>query len=196
MILYAHALHHIYIFTMFHAFRCVVYKLKPCVLVGLNWAKPMMFLLLHVTCSCIRTILFLLFDIIFYQYIFACLSLSLSLFLLNSLRMAPKCKCAPSRNPLRSGASSSSDPTPCHVRFRDDKARQDFSENFSKCSIHSKCQVILSDFSDTDLPTVINSQGQESFYDILINCPSVIIQEFYSNMYGFDYSIPLFLTSI
>ena len=69
------------------------------------------------------------------------LSLSLSLFLLNSLRMAPKCKCAPSRNPLRSGASSSSDPTPCHVRFRDDKARQDFSKNFSKCSIHSKCQV-------------------------------------------------------
>ena len=66
MILYAHALHHICIFTMFHAFRCVVYKLKPCVLVGLDWAEPMMFLLLHVICSCIRTILFLLFDIIFY----------------------------------------------------------------------------------------------------------------------------------
>ena len=53
MILFAHALHHICIFTMFHAFGCVFYMLKSCVLIGLDWAKPMMFLLLHVTCSCI-----------------------------------------------------------------------------------------------------------------------------------------------
>ena len=38
-----------------------------------------------------------------------------------------------------SGASSSSDSSPLHVRFRDNKARQDFSENFSRRGIHSKC---------------------------------------------------------
>ena len=27
--------------------------LKSCVLVGLDWAEPMIFLLLHITCSCI-----------------------------------------------------------------------------------------------------------------------------------------------
>ena len=43
MMLYAHALHYICIFTMFHAFRFVCYMLEPCVLVGLDWAKPMMF---------------------------------------------------------------------------------------------------------------------------------------------------------
>ena len=50
---FAHALHHICIFTMFHAFGCVFYMLKSCVLIGLDWAKPMVFLLLHVICSCI-----------------------------------------------------------------------------------------------------------------------------------------------
>ena len=28
----------------------------------------------------------------------------------------------------------------------------------------------------------------------LVTCPSMIIQEFYSNMHGFDYSIPQFVT--
>ena len=46
MMLYAHALHHIYIFTMFHAFSCVFYMLEPCVLVGLDWVEPIMFFLL------------------------------------------------------------------------------------------------------------------------------------------------------
>ena len=32
-------------------YRCVFIMLKACVLVGLDWAEPMMFLLLHVTCS-------------------------------------------------------------------------------------------------------------------------------------------------
>ena len=34
-------------------FRCVFTILKWCVLVGLDWVELMMFLLLHVTCSCI-----------------------------------------------------------------------------------------------------------------------------------------------
>ena len=76
--------------------------------------------------------------------------------------MAPKkSKSTPSRNPLRSGASFSSsvDPTRSYVRFRDDKARQDFSKNFSRRGIHSESQVILSDFSNIDLPIVIYSRG-------------------------------------
>ena len=36
--------------------------------------------------------------------------------------MAPKRKSTSSQNPIRSGASSSSDPTPSHIRFRDKDA--------------------------------------------------------------------------
>ena len=89
--------------------------------------------------------------------VFFCFSLSLSLEIVCV--MAPKCKSTPSQNPFRSGASSSSDPTPSHVWFRDDKVRKDFSENFSKRGIHSERQVILSDFPDTNLSTVIYSRG-------------------------------------
>ena len=79
--------------------------------------------------------------------------------------MAPKRKSTPSQSPLRFGASSSSDSIPLHVRFCDEKACQDFSENFSRRAIHLECQVILSDFSNTDLPTVIHNQGWESLCD-------------------------------
>ncbi|KAL0010613.1 hypothetical protein SO802_005721 [Lithocarpus litseifolius] len=82
--------------------------------------------------------------------------------------MAPKRKSVPSQNPFHSEASSSSNPTP-HVRFCDDKTRWNFSEKFSRRGIHSECQVILSDFSDTDLPTVIHSRGWESLCDIPAN---------------------------
>ena len=34
-------------------FRCVLYMLPCCVLVGLDWAEPMMYLNLHVICSCV-----------------------------------------------------------------------------------------------------------------------------------------------
>ena len=139
---------------------------------------------------------FLSFDIIVDWYFFASLSLSLSLSLFDSLRMAPKHKSASSRNPLHCRASSSSNSTPPYVRFCDKKDRQDFSENIFRHGIHSERQVILSDFFDIDLPTIIHSKGWESLCDILVNCPSVIIQEFYSNMYRFDYSIPRFLTSV
>ena len=71
--------------------------------------------------------------------------------------MAPKRKSTPARNPLRSGASSSSNSTPISLRFRDDDAHKAFSENFYRCSIHFERQVILADFADTDLPDVIHS---------------------------------------
>ena len=110
--------------------------------------------------------------------------------------MAPKHKSVPSRNPLHSGASTSSNPTPSHVQFRNEKAKMDFFENFSRRGVHSERQVILLDFSDTNLPTVIHSRGWESLYDIPITCPSVLIQEFYSNMHGSNYSVPLFVTRV
>ena len=145
--------------------------LKACALVGLDWAKPMMFLLLHVTCSCIfhayvPLILSILILIFVGTFLFLSLSLFLSLFLSLSLRlacsMAPKHKFTPSRNALHSGAASSSpsaDYSPSHVWFSDEKARTDFLDNFSRCGIHFECQVVLLDFFDTDIPTVIYSRS-------------------------------------
>ena len=141
--------------------------LKWCVLVGLDWAKPMMSLLLHITCSCIFHAYIPSFPYILILNFLVLLCLSLSLFLsFVSCSMAPKRKPTPFWNPLRSGASSSSspsDPTPSHVRFHDDKVRKDFSENFSRRGIHSERQVVLADFSNNDLPTVIYS-GVGSHY--------------------------------
>ena len=120
-----HALHYICIITMFHAFKYVFTLLQCYVLVGLDWAKPIMYLNLHVTCSCIFMHTYLHFFIFLYIDVFGaflCVSLSPSLFLSVSYIMAPKRKSTPSQNPLRSRASSSSDPTPSHVRFRNDKA--------------------------------------------------------------------------
>ena len=57
-------------------------------------------------------------------------------------------------------------------------------------------QVVLSDFADIDLPSVIHSKGWESLWDILVTCPLVLIQEFYSNMHGIDCSVPFFFTRV
>ena len=144
-------------------FRCVIIILKCCVLVGLDWTEPIMLLMLHITCSCIfhAYVPSFLYILILNCLVLFCLSLSLSLSFV-SCSMAPKQKSTPSRNSFHSGASSSSSPsysTPSHVQFRDDKAHRDFSENFSRRGIHSKRQVFLSNFSDTDLPTVIYNRG-------------------------------------
>ena len=145
--------------------------------------------------SYIRTNYVSIFLILNYLVLF-CLSLSLSLFLsFVSGSMAPMRKSTPSQNPLHSEASYY-DSTPSHDRFRDDKARKDFSKNFSRHSICSEHQVILLDFSNTDLPTIIYSKGWESLCGIPITCPSVIIQEFYSNMHRFEYSVPQFVTCV
>ena len=64
----------------YHAFRCV--KID-CVLLGLDWAKPMMQFLLHITCSCIPHAYVSLFNILVIfelLWVFSnCLSFSLSL---------------------------------------------------------------------------------------------------------------------
>ena len=110
--------------------------------------------------------------------------------------MAPKHKSTPTRNSLHSGASSSSNPTLSHIQFHDDDAFKAFSENFSRRGIHSECQVILTNFADTDLPYVIHSRGWESLCDVPVICPLILIQEFYSNMHGIDWSVPLFFTRV
>ena len=123
--------------------------------------------------------------------------LSLPFFLFTLvMSMAPKRKSTLARNPLHSGAFSSSDSAPLSLRFCDDDEHKTFSENFSRRGVHSERQVILADFADTDLPTIIHSQEWESLCDILVTCPLVFIQEFYSNMHGIDRSIPLFFTHV
>ena len=57
-------------------------------------------------------------------------------------------------------------------------------------------QVVLSNFADTDLPSVIHSRGWESLCDILVTCPLMLIQEFYFNMHEIDRLVPLFFTRI
>ena len=54
----------------------------------------------------------------------------------------------------------------------------------------------MSDFADIDLPSVIHSRGWESLCDVLVTCPLMLIQYFYSNMHGIDRSVPLFFTRI
>ena len=105
--------------------------------------------------------LFIIFAIIVAVWDFSdCLFLFLPLFLFTLVvTMASKRKSTPAWNPFRSGASSSSDPSPSNVRFHDDDAFKAFSENFSRQGIHSEHQVVLLDFTDTDLPFVIHSRG-------------------------------------
>ena len=102
--------------------------------------------------------------------------LSFPLFLFTLVvSMAPKHKSIPARNLLHSGASSFSDSALLFLRFRDDDAHKAFLENFSRRGVHSECQVILADFANTDLPTVIHSREFESLCDVLVTYPLVLI---------------------
>ena len=108
------AFHEHFNYIVMH-FICVLYMLSCCVLLGLDWVEPMMYLSLHVTCSCIFIHTYLHFFRFLYTAVigtFLTLFLSLSLFLALVCSMAPKRKSTPSQNPLRSRASSSSNPTP------------------------------------------------------------------------------------
>ena len=81
---------------LFVHYRCVQYMLNWCVLVGLDWANPMMSLILHVTCSCIFHAYvpsFLYFLILICVGAFLHVSFSHVLALVCS--MAPKCKSIP-----------------------------------------------------------------------------------------------------
>ena len=164
----------------------------------LGWAHDAF---LHVTCSCISHAYIPFFQYIWYYWcclrLFWLSFLFLPLFLFTLVVfMAPKRKSIPTRNPLRSDASSSFDPSPSNVQFRDDDAFKAFSENFFRQGIHLERQVVLSNFTDTDLPSVIHSRGWGLLCDVSVTCRIVLIQEFYSNMYGIDRSVSLFFTRV
>ena len=146
---------------------------------------------MHFPCICTFFLVYLILLMLLGTFLIVFLSLHLFLFTLV-VSMAPKRKSTSAQNPLRSGASLSSDLSPYNVRFHDDDAFKAFSENFSRQGIHSERQVVLSDFADTDLPSVIYSKGWESLCDVLVTCPLVLIQEFYSNMHEIDRLVPLF----
>ena len=99
--------------------------------------------------SCTHTLSFLSISVLGCD----CVS-SLSLSLLDRLRMALKCKSASVQNPLHFESSSSNLPS-THVRFCDEKAHQDFSDNFYKRGVYLERHMILSDFANTTLPDVI-----------------------------------------
>ena len=102
--------------------------------------------------------------------------LSLLLFLFTLVvSMAPKRKSTLVQNPLHSGAYSSSDYAPFSLRFCDDDAHKAFLEKFSRRGVHSEHQVILADFADIDLPSVIHSREWESLCDVPVTCPLVLI---------------------
>ena len=109
-----------------------------------------------------------------WDFLIVFLFLSLFLFALV-VSMVPKLKSTPARNPLHPRASSSSNPTLSHIRFHDDDAFKAFSENFSRRGIHLECQVILANFANTDLPTVIHSREWESLCDVPVTCPLMLI---------------------
>ena len=90
-------------------------------------------------------------------FLIAFLSLPLFLFTLV-MSMAPKHKSTLAQNPLHSGASSSSNSTPLSLWFNYDDAHKAFSDNFSRRGVHSECQVILVDFTNTGLPTIIHNR--------------------------------------
>ena len=88
---------------------------------GLGWAHDAFYVVYHMLKHFhvyVPSFIFIL--ILICVGAFLHVSFFLSLFLLVSSSMAPKWKSTPSQNPLRSGASSSSDHTPPHVQFCDD----------------------------------------------------------------------------
>ena len=149
------------------------------------------------TFPCIRSFFSIYFDIFELLETFLIVFLSLPLFLFTLVvSMAYKSKSILARNPLHFGASLSSDSALLSLWFCDDDAHKAFSENFFRLGVHLERQVILANFTDTDLPIVIHSQEWESLCDVPITCPLVLIQEFYSNLHSIDRSVPLFFTRV
>ena len=129
-----HALHHICIITIFSCIIDVCYICcnAVCWWVWIRLSPWWIYICMsHVHAfSCIRTFNSIYFVIFFVWYFFDCLLLFLSFSLSYvSCIMAPKRKSTLSRNPFRSGTSSSfspSDPTPSLIQFRDEKANQTY----------------------------------------------------------------------
>ena len=138
-------------------------------LVGLDLAEPMMYLLCmsYVHAFSIHMYIFSHILIImncFWTFLIVFFSLLLLLVTLV-VSMAPKHKSTSALNPLHSSASSSFDHAPLSLHFRNDDAHKAFTEKFSRRGIHSERRVILGHFANTDLPIVIHSQEWESLCD-------------------------------
>ena len=198
MSLKPHILHHISIITVLTCIQMCA----TCLCAdrfGLGWAHDAICFACHIFMHfpCIRTFfsIYLILLMLLGSFLIVFLSLPLFLFTLV-VSMAPKRKSILTWNLLRSGASSSSNPSPFNVRFRDDDAFKAFLENFFRRDIHSECQVVLLNFADTDFLSVIHSRGWESLCDVLVTCPLVLIQEFYSNMHEIDRLVPLFFIRV
>ena len=165
--------------------------LSVCVLVGLDWAE----LIMQFSFAC-HMFMHSHAHVLFFQYI---------LIYLNCFQDFSECFFLPPHSLVYVNASWHLNVNLLHLEtffilghllllilpplLFDEQARKDFSKNFSRQGIHSEHQVILSDFFDTNLPTIIHNRGWESLCDILVTYPFVLIQEFYSNMHGFDYSV-------
>ena len=78
---------HLHYNNIFMHYRCMPYLLQCCVVVGLDWAEPMMYLCLHVTCSCNFMHTYLQVSIFLYVLCYWCFfdSLFLPLFLFFAL---------------------------------------------------------------------------------------------------------------
>ena len=112
-------------------------------LVGLDWAELMMYLLCmsHVLAFSMHMYVFshiLLIVNCFGTFLIVFFSLPLLLVVLV-VSMAPKRKSTPAWNPFHSDASSSFDYTPLSFHFRNDDAYKAFTKNFSRQGIHSEC---------------------------------------------------------
>ena len=144
MSLKSHALHHISIITVLSCILDVCNWLCAG-RIGLGWAYDAISFAYHIFMHspCIRTLfsIYLLYLNCFGTFLIVSLSLPLFLFTLV-MSIAPKRKSVPSQNPLHSKASSSSDPTPSHIRFCDKDAWKDFSKNFSRRGVHG-CNEIM-----------------------------------------------------
>ena len=160
-------------------YRCVFTLLKwLCARrIGLAWARDVFTIAYHMLMHFHAYIPYILYILIYWLYlVLFCVFLSLPLSLLFTLVALwhLNVNLLRSENPLHSGSSTSSNPTPSSVRFHDDKAQQDFSKNFSRRGVHLERQVILVDFADTNLPPVIHNQGWESLCDVPVTCQSVL----------------------
>ena len=161
MSLKSHALHHISIITVLSCILDVCNWLCAG-RIGLGWTYDAISFACHMFkhFPCFRTPfnIFLWYLNYFWAFLFVSF-FPLSILFTLVVSMAPKRKFTPAWNLLRSYESSSFDSAPLSLQFCNDDAHTAFSENFSRWGIHSEIQVILADFANTNLPTVIHSRG-------------------------------------
>ena len=175
--------------------------LKWCVLIGLDWAVPMMFFLLHVTRSsifhayvqfffylvdikCAGTFLFVTLSFLFFQLI--------ALWHLNGNLLRPGTLFVP-RHLLLLPSLILLHLTSGSMMI---KPVRTFRRTSHDVAFIWNAKSFYQTFSILTFPLSSIVGGWESVYGISVICPSVIIHEFYSNMHIFDYSVPHFVIRI